>query len=79
MTARVNKIDESSWDKELEPFEVPVPQTEGAEQSSSRAMKMWKVPSFGSQSSGTDLDMFEIDWDLCFICQIAVCTIPVQY
>ena len=29
-----------------------------------------EAASFGSQSSGPDVDMLEIDWSLCFICQL---------
>ena len=72
----VAKIDETSWDTEPVPFQLD--QLEELEastsgQSSQRAKKMWKAASFGSQSSGTDVDLFEIDWDICFICQITVC------
>ena len=74
MKASIDKIDESPWDKEPEPFQTSIELSEASTsaQSSNRAMKMWKAASFSSQSSGTDVDLFEVDWDLCFICQIAV-------
>ena len=74
MKASIDKIDESPWDKEPEPFQtsIELSETSTSAQSSNRAMKMWKAASFSSQSSGTDVDLFEVDWDLCFICQIAV-------
>jgi hypothetical protein len=74
MKASIDKIDESPWDKETQPFQTSIELSEASplKQSSNRAMKMWKASSFSSQSSGTDVDLFEVDWDLCFICQISV-------
>ena len=37
---------------------------------SSKTKKMWRPSSFSSQSSGPDVDLFEMNWDLCFICQV---------
>ena len=64
MEANVAKIVESSWNKE--------PVVTQVEASSSRTLKMYKAASFGSQSSGPDVDMLEIDWSLCFICQSVI-------
>ena len=68
MNAAVSKIDESSWDEE--PVAVQVDRVQPFSPPSNRSRKMWKPSSFSSQSSGPDVDLFEIDWDLCFICQI---------
>ena len=69
----VAKIDETSWDTEPVPFQLDELEASTSGQSSQRDKKMWKAASFGSQSSGTDVDSFEIDWDICFVCQIVVC------
>ena len=62
MEANVAKIVKSSWNKE--------PVVTQVKASSSRTLKIYKAASFRSQSSGPDVDMLEIDWSLCFICQL---------
>lgn len=71
MNAEVAKIDNSTWANE--PVPIQIEETEPSGPSSNRMMKMWKAASFGSQSSGPDVDMFDLDWDLCLLCQLQVC------